>query len=216
VSRIAKVIAAALAAVLLCAAGVARADEISEARQHYQRAQTHYAVAEFADAAREYQEAYKLKPDPALLYNAAQASRLAGLHRQALLLYKNYVNFYPRERNVADARAHVARLEPLVAQEEQAKNAPPTATTEPRMGGGGTSAAPTEPREAVAAAPVRPAAGGERRPVYKAWWLWTIVGVVVVGGVTAAVVATQVEKTPWATGGPIGRGAALGQAVLSW
>jgi len=192
----------------------AHADEVSEARQHYQRAQTHYAVGEFADAAREYQAAYKLKPDPALLYNAAQASRLAGLHRQALLLYKNYVNFYARERNVADARAHIARLEPLVAQEEQAKNAPPTGTTEPRIGGdgrgamGGTGAEQQRERQA--------AGGGEKRPVYKAWWLWTIVGVVVVGGVTAAVVATQVEGTPWATGSPIGRGATLSQAVIAW
>ena len=30
--------------------------------------------------------------------------------------------------------------------------------------------------------------GKEKKPVYKEWWLWTVVGVVVAGGVAAGVV----------------------------
>ena len=37
---------------------------------------------------------YKLKPDPALLYNAAQAYRMTGNNHKALLLCKNYVMFF--------------------------------------------------------------------------------------------------------------------------
>jgi hypothetical protein len=38
------------------------------------------------------------------------------------------------------------------------------------------------------------AATGSRTPVYKKWWLWTIVGVVVVGGVTGAAVGATLSQ----------------------
>jgi hypothetical protein len=66
-------------AVLAIAVGAARAEDVAGAKAHHLKGQSHYAVGEFADAAREYREAYKLKADPALLCNAAQAARLAGL-----------------------------------------------------------------------------------------------------------------------------------------
>jgi hypothetical protein len=58
---------------LLLCGGPAIADKTSEARIRYQKASAHFAVGEFVEAAEEYQLAYKLKQDPALLYNAAQA-----------------------------------------------------------------------------------------------------------------------------------------------
>src|SRR5258706_8903492 len=79
----------AVALFALLAAGAARADNATEARAHFEAGSAHFAVGEFDQAGLEYQEAYKLKPDPALLYNAAQAYRLAGNHQKALVLYKN-------------------------------------------------------------------------------------------------------------------------------
>jgi tetratricopeptide (TPR) repeat protein len=61
---------------------VASADSSEEARQHYQRGTAHYALGEYADAAAEYQEAFRLKQDPALLYNAAQAYRSPAISRK--------------------------------------------------------------------------------------------------------------------------------------
>src|SRR5262245_38094220 len=69
----------------------ARAEGGADARAHFERGNAHYAVGEFAEAAEEYQAAYKLKQDPALLYNAAQAYRLAGNRDKAIILYTNYI-----------------------------------------------------------------------------------------------------------------------------
>ena len=112
--RLVSLVVAALAAVL-SAAPAARAadapdDKTSKAKVLWQEANSHYAVGEFNAAAEKYQAAYKLKADAALLYNAAQSYRLAGNNEKALLLYKNYVMFYPNaqerlERGAADREA---------------------------------------------------------------------------------------------------------------
>src|SRR4051812_6997634 len=111
-------------------AGVARADNV-DARTHFQRATTHFAVGEFAQAADEYEAAFKSHPDPALLYNAAQAHRLAGNMPKALILYKNYLNLYPRSPNISAVRAQIGKLEEAIAAGEKAKFNPPSAPTEP-------------------------------------------------------------------------------------
>src|ERR1043165_9066739 len=53
-------------------------DRVAQAKALLQEANVQYAVGEFTQAAEKYQAAYKLKPDPALLYNAAQSYRMAG------------------------------------------------------------------------------------------------------------------------------------------
>jgi hypothetical protein len=42
--------------------------------------------------------------------------------------------------------------------------------------------------------PARSSGGGDSRPVYKKWWLWTIVGVVVVGGITGTAVGVSLSQ----------------------
>src|SRR5437762_2788493 len=75
----------------------ARADVTEDARIHYQKALAAYGLSNFAEAATEYEQAFALKPDPALLYNAAQAHRLAGNPERALQLYQNYLNLPGRK-----------------------------------------------------------------------------------------------------------------------
>ena len=87
----------------------------ARAKEAFSKANVHYALGEFATAADLYQEAYKLKPDAAFLYNAAQSYRLAGNHQRALVLYKNYVLFYPQQKNIPEAVAayrEAIRLDP--------------------------------------------------------------------------------------------------------
>ena len=71
-------------ALLLAFAHSALADDYNEAKVHFKKGSAHFAIGEFAEAAEEYQAAYRLKQDPALLYNAAQAFRLAGKNEKAL------------------------------------------------------------------------------------------------------------------------------------
>src|SRR5262245_24790157 len=97
------------------------ADPDAEAREHYKAATGHFAVGEFAAAAAEYEAAFKLHQDPALLFNAAQSRRLAGENQKALVLYKNYLQLYPNNKNVPTVRDQISKLQEAIAAEEKAK-----------------------------------------------------------------------------------------------
>jgi tetratricopeptide (TPR) repeat protein len=180
------------------------------ARLHFDRATTHFAVGEFEQAGEEYQLAYKARPDPALLYNAAQAFRLANKPEKALILYKNYVQLYPRERNVDEVRGQIQKLKDAIASAESAKSAPPTGPAEPAQ------PPPPDP------APARASEGGaqataksDKTPIHKKWWLWTIVGVVVVGGVVTTAVLLTTPSGAWNNLDEVGPGSVNGLSV-SW
>jgi tetratricopeptide (TPR) repeat protein len=205
--------------VIAVLAGTARADGATDARAHFQAATGHFAVGEFAEAAEEYQAAYKLKQDPALLYNAAQAFRLAGNHVKALILYKNYIQLYPRESNLEEVRAQIQKLRDAIAATEKAKTAPPTSTAEPHplTPDEKQPPPPEKPHEtapattatAPAATATAPAATTTREaptPVYKRWWLWTVVGVAVAGGVVAGVVVGTRPSGSWSNAPDVGPG----------
>jgi tetratricopeptide (TPR) repeat protein len=192
----------ALAIFLVTAvSSVARGDASADAKAHYERATAHFAVGEFAKAADEYQEAYKLKPDPALLYNAAQSYRLSGNNDRALILYRNYVQLYPNEPNVDDVRNQIAKLKDAIAAQDKAKTNPPTSTVEVKPASTPVAAQPTKREE-------------YHRPIYKKWWLWTIVGGVVVAGVVTGAVLATTSRGSWSQLPDVGPGAS--HALVQW
>src|SRR5580698_6917339 len=97
------------ATLLLLAATTAVAVD-DDAKAHYQKATAHFAVGEYHDAAMEYEEAFKLKQDPAILFNAAQSFRLAGDSQKALLLYNNIIKLYPGTQFAKDSRDRIEKL----------------------------------------------------------------------------------------------------------
>ena len=207
---------------LLLVVGAARADRINEARALFEKAKTHFAVGEFSDAGENYLKAYKAKPDPAFLYNAAQSFRLAGNNEKALILYKNYIQFYPDVTNSDDVRNQITKLKEALAASEKARSSPPTDTTQPQPMPPEPTVAPRSSESANAPTPptsARPDLMSKTElkphherstPIYKKWWLWTIVGVVVAGGaVAAAVVATQ-PSGPWTNAPDVGPGSKMG------
>jgi tetratricopeptide (TPR) repeat protein len=193
--------------VLLAAGAPARADDAGDAKVHYQKATAHYAVGEYADAANEYEAAFKLKQDPALLYNAAQSHRLAGDNQKALLLYRNLVKLYPATKFAAEAKDRIDKLEQAIATSQSPPNLPAPVETSPSSTGTAQAATPGGAATAGAAAPnLAPAPGGaasptpattltsspppaadEHPPIYKRWWFWAAAGAVVVAGVVTAV-----------------------------
>jgi hypothetical protein len=196
-----------LAAVLLLGlAGTARADDKAraEAREHYEKARGAYALGRYADAAAEFEAAFVLKPDPAILYNAAQAYRLAGKKERALELYRSYRRVYGRRAEHAnDVDKHIAELEKAIESDRHASSAESTdlATFE---GGTAPAAVPMPAPQAttVPAAPppaatqpsasaalvAQPARQGEdQAPIYKRWWFWAGAGAIVAGAVVAGV-----------------------------
>lgn len=88
-------------------------------------ANRHYNVAEYKEAIAAYKEAYKLIPEPLLLWNLAQAYRLAGDCTNALTFYKNYVREAPGGQFRAMADQRIPEMEACAK-----KAPPPTGTTD--------------------------------------------------------------------------------------
>lgn len=192
------------------------ASEPSAARQAYDQATAAFGLGHYAEAAEKYETAFSLRPDPALLYNAAQAYRLAGNRPRALELYRNYLRLYPNRQNADEARTQVAAL--TRALEEMAVSPAPSVTIAP-------TPAPPPPVAPVAPSPISPPAlsptaplpgrpdsmVAEAPPAAEAsssggrgsrTWIWIAAGAaVVVGGVVAVVVATRGDKFPDASFG---------------
>jgi tetratricopeptide (TPR) repeat protein len=200
----------ALAAVLLLSVPAAGADR-SEARKAYDAATAAFGLGHYAEAAEKYETAFSIHPDPALLYNCAQAYRLAGNRARALELYRNYLRLYPDRSNAEEARSQVAALSKAIEDERHATVVPPPPVApaptpapmpEPVTLSPVPSPPPSPVSQSVAAAVTStpsdapPPAAGSRT------WLWIAVGAaVVVGGTVAILLATRGEKFPDATYG---------------
>jgi tetratricopeptide (TPR) repeat protein len=177
----------ALVALLGClgAPGAARAQSESEKRQqakeHYEMANRFYDVGKYGDAINEYEQAYLLVEDPALLFNIGQAYRLWDHPEDAIRSYKNYLRRRPDASNRADVEKKIADLERTLDERRRAsalqpQPPPPSgvsgipATVPPPVGNppvysspanpassaGPTVGEPTAPEPVVVPAPVQP------------------------------------------------------------
>jgi hypothetical protein len=105
----------------------ARADDAKQesAKALYESAMAEFGLGNFAKAAEQYEEAFRLRPDQALLYNAAQSHRLAGNRKRALDLYRNFIRLYGRASPMAlDAKRRIDELERAAAEDDGATPAP--------------------------------------------------------------------------------------------
>jgi tetratricopeptide (TPR) repeat protein len=105
----------------------ARADEASD---YQQKATAAYALGEYKEAAEDFEHAFKLHPDPALLYNAAQAHRLGGNKERALKLYENYLHVYGKKNSRAEeVQKHIDELRLAIERDKAAATSPPASTS---------------------------------------------------------------------------------------
>ncbi len=114
-----------LVLLVFAASSVARADDTVSAREHYQKGTSFYDLGRYAEAIQEFEAAYEIKNDPALLYNLAQSHRLAGNSEQALHFYRTYLRYVPAAKNHAEIEDRIKQLEQLVAQKNAAQTEPP-------------------------------------------------------------------------------------------
>ena len=163
--------AAALALIVALVAGRARADE---ATVYQQKATAAFGLGEYKEAAENFEHAFKVHPDPALLFNAAQSNRLAGNKDRALTLYENYLHIYgAKDSRAAEVQKHIDDLKAAMAHGQAAATSPP-ATASP------------------------PAAPSDDRPLTSKPWFWIAVG----GGVVAAAVVTVLLVSSGSAKGP--------------
>jgi len=201
-------IAALSLALVALAAGVARADNAkAAAAAHLVRGSRLYDQGRYDDAVAELKTGYALDARPEFLYALGQAERKRGDCRAAIGWYQRYVDSGPStqrtvatllqidrcKEELASSTTRPAPAPPPNAQPvEPPAAAPPPAETAPPP-----SAAPAEPAAAAAEAPApaRDTTPRASTPLYKKWWLWTLVAVVVAGGVGAGVAIALSQRS---------------------
>ena len=131
-----RAIACAIAVVL--GVGVAAAqpkpEELQRAAALYDKGKRHFDIAEYTAAIAAWKEAYLLSSEPLLLFNIAQAHRLAGDCGQANRFYLNYKRVQPRPANQAEldsAMAKCAGIAPATGDTTPTTGTPPVRVEPP-------------------------------------------------------------------------------------
>lgn len=141
-------------------ASVARGDDPASARLHYKEGTAAFDLGLYDKAIAEYMKAYQAVNDPALLYNLAQAHRLAGHVRDALRFYRVYLQRLPNAENRSEVEEKIGELKVAAERLDHAQNAlqpdhtldgAPPAAAEPTT----TAAIVTPPPPAAPAPPGR-------------------------------------------------------------
>jgi tetratricopeptide (TPR) repeat protein len=178
-------------ALVAASLSTAHAGDAPDAKALFERASADYNLGRFHAAALGYEEVYRLHPDSVLLYNIAQAYRLAGDAEKALFFYRNYLRNKPDAENREQIKQRIADLEQVVATQKK----PPNETT------------PVAPIALPTGSQVAPAPSGgalvvqheppRRQPLYKKWWLWTIVGGVAAGAAVGIALGVTSQPAPF-------------------
>lgn len=210
--------AALVCALVLGLAGTASADRKAEAKAKafYLEGQKAFDLGDFPRAIDNFKKAYDAAPKPGLLFNIAQAYRLSDDARQALFFYQNYLRLLPDAANRADVEDWIAKLEARLASGTGPSPSPspgpgtnpddPIGSDEPLLppdltpGDGTKIPSPVSVAEGTdpGAAPVQAPSDDEGSPpIYKRWWFWTGVGVVVVGATVLALMAGSSDEVSY-------------------
>jgi tetratricopeptide (TPR) repeat protein len=160
------------------------------ARELYREGKRQYDLNEFAKALELFKRGYEVYEEPALLYNIAQCYRQLGNDEQAIAFYRSYLRQMDSVPNREEVQRVIASLEQSVSarreqKERERREQLAQKRAEAEMAERKAKAANLEVealalKKELAAKPPAPP-----KPIYKQWWLWTVVGGVVVGAVAA-------------------------------
>jgi tetratricopeptide (TPR) repeat protein len=103
-----------------------RKDVPREAKQLAAKGRAAHAAGAYGDAIIAYEAAYELAPSPSLLFNLAQAYRLAGDCPAAATMYRRFIAADPASDARALATVHLAAVERCAAGEAPARGASST------------------------------------------------------------------------------------------
>ena len=136
--------------------------------------------------------------NPTYVYNQGRCFEQNGRNEQALLRLKEYER-KAQGLSQADVDALHKKIEDLQAATGQGKTeppAPPAAPVPPPVAPSYPPVPPPGPADAHGGDPLGIRQAGpppqpEATPVYKRWWFWTAVGVLVAGGVATGIVLSR-------------------------
>lgn len=155
----------------------------TQARELFEQGRAAFTAARFAEALDLFRQAYALSERHALLYNIGQAADRLRLDRDALEAFDRYLAEIPDAENRVEVETRIGVLRETIARDEQLR--------------------------ADAARPVQTTSDG---PIEEQWWLWTLIGLGVVGagvGVAAGLGAFNTTELAPQTVGDIGPGGVI-------
>jgi len=120
--------AMAAVAAIAVAGGSASADDRAVAREHFQKGSKAFELGLYDEAIAEYTAAYKAKDDPSILYNMAQAHKLAGHTADALRFYRMFLIKEPDAANRDEVLGKIEMLNKALEQQRKAQSMPPDTT----------------------------------------------------------------------------------------
>ena len=131
----------ALALLLTAASGSVQArpsptlssDVLHSAEKAFRQGMIHYDLGEFEDAIHLFKRAYELSKQPGLIFNIAQAHRLAGNIADSVYAYHTFLRLVPNAPNREDVERRIADLEAMLSRVE-ARASPRGISTEHSSG----------------------------------------------------------------------------------
>jgi tetratricopeptide (TPR) repeat protein len=160
---------------------------IAKVRALYDSGTTHYNLAEYKEALADFKEAYRLKSDPAFLFNLGQCHRQLGKPEQAAQMYRAYLRAAPDAPNRKDVEQFIADADAAIAVKAKQAARPLTATQSPQL--------EAVPQTAMAATPATPPPTEKRiKP-----WVWAVASVgaaLVIGGAVGLGVGLSQSNSP--------------------
>ncbi len=166
----------------------ARAKEAKEAKEHFASGQTHYSLGEFTEAAAEFREAYRLLPEPAILFNIAQAMRQMNDFRHAYFYYSQYLSRRPDAANRTDVEGFISAMKLRMDEEDAQKSVAPVplVRTPIEHAGSAQSVVPASPAAAPSVATAAKSGSAQTPPAHGFWSGLHIAGVAAGGAALAA------------------------------
>lgn len=91
----------------------------AQAKERWKSGTRHYDLAEYAAALDDFKEAYRLREDPAFVFNIAQCHRFLGHHDDAIRFYQTYLRQSPAAPNRADVEALILGEERAILEAKE-------------------------------------------------------------------------------------------------
>lgn len=147
-----------------------------------------FDAGDFTVAIARYQDAWRLKPVPGLLFNLGQSFRRSGNSTEALVAFRRYLETSPSADQVASTEALIRSIEVAQGQAREVR------ARELKLDETKVALAQAEAKNASQRLELELAARRDLAPpeplLTQRWWFWAGLGVLVAGAATATIVAT--------------------------
>ena len=183
--------------------------ESPEFQALYGKAREESNKGNLKEAVRMYKAAYELRPNPVLLYNIARLLHKLTRFQEACIYYQLFLDSPVEDsEQKRKAREYIEALRetptpkgavpPKPVEEKTSQSSAIPSGTPPPVDS--TQTVADRPSQSVSNAPIAQPPNTESTPLYRKWWLWTIIGGVVVAGAVGLGVGLSSTKPGGLTG----------------